>query len=151
MKQCVMKMMDSNVLCTGSKVILPLSEYTLSKVVINFEILAEKAAIGFGVGDDLRLYRITEKLQIMDVWCQLGKDCKREVENNCVVNSNRINQQISYPECADDIKWLINSVNDFRLKRFIIITKVVEEKERNNSNKWLKNVLAMKPNKQTKN
>ena len=59
-KQCVMKMMDSNVLCTGLKVILPLSEYTLSKVVINFEILAEKAAIGFGVGDDSRLYKITE-------------------------------------------------------------------------------------------
>ena len=133
-------MMDSNVLCTGLKVILPLSEYTLSKVVINFEILAEKAAIGFGVGDDLRLYRITEKLQIMDVWCQLGNDCKREVENNCVVNSNRINQQISCPTCADDIKWIINSVNDFCLKRFIIITKVVAEKERNYSNKWLKNI-----------
>ena len=151
MKHCVMKMMDSNVLCTGSKVILPLSEYTLSKVVINFEILAEKAAIGFGVGDDSRLYRITEKLQIMDVWCQLGKDCKREEENNCVVNSNRINQWISWPACTDDIKWLINSVNDFWLKRFIIITKVKAEKERKNNNKWLKNILAMKPIKQKKN
>ena len=72
-----MKMMDSNVLCTGSKVILPLSEYTLSKVVINFEVLAEKAAIELGVADDLRLYRITEKLQMMDVWCELGKGLQK--------------------------------------------------------------------------
>ena len=79
MKQCVMKMMDSNILCTGSKVILPLSEYTLSKVVINFKILAEKAAIGFGVGDDLRLYIITEKLQNIDAWSRMGKDYQREV------------------------------------------------------------------------
>ena len=150
MKQCVMKMMDSNVLCTGSKVILPLSEYTLSAVVINFEFLAEKAAIELGVADDSRLYRITEKLQTIDVWCQLGNDCKRKEENNCVVNSNRINQQISCPTHADDIKWLINNVDDFWLKRFIIITKVVAEKERNNSNKRLKNVLTMKPNKQKK-
>ena len=86
----------------------------------------------------------------MDVWCQLGNDCKRKEENNCVVNSNRINQRISCPTCADDIKWLIKNVGDIGLMRFIIITKMVAEIERNNSNEWLKNILARNPNKKTK-
>ena len=86
----------------------------------------------------------------MDVWCELGKDCKREVENNCVVNSNRINQQISCLTCAGEIKWLIKNVRGIGSMRFIIITKMVAEIERNNSNEWLKKILADNPNKKKK-